>query len=69
MTTHLTTTTHLFITAYLASAIAGLKPKLAEFSLQFIQLGTLFADILLNLRWGMPLGGKLACGKPFRILA
>ena len=34
MTAYLTTTANLFITAYLASAIAGLKPKLAEFSLQ-----------------------------------
>ena len=65
----LITTAHLLITAHLASVLAGLKPKLAEFSFQFIQLGPLSANILFNLRWRMPLSRKLACGKPFRMLA
>ena len=41
MTAHLITTAYRFITTYLASVLAGLDPKLAEFSLQFIQLRSL----------------------------
>ena len=48
--------------------LACLKLQLAGFSLQFIQFGTLLADIPFNLRRHTPSGRKLACGKPFRIL-
>ena len=47
---------------------ADFKPKLAKFSLQLIQPGTLFANVLVNSRWRMPLGRKFSCGKPFRML-
>ena len=57
ITTHLITTAHLQViitahlitTAHLAGILAGLKLKPAEFSMQFIQLRMLFANILFNL--------------------
>ena len=48
--------------------VAGLKLKLAQFSLQFIQLAMLFAHIPFNSRRHMPHCRKLACSKPFRML-
>ena len=47
---------------------AGLKLKLTGFRLQFIQLGKLFSNVLLNSRWRMPFGRKLAYGKPSECL-